>query len=651
MLRVAAAASAFCAFFSQPTCALDERAIGGSTIYNTRFPGYTWDHDKWVLTKKGYTPGHYQSRMSNANGYLGINVADAGPFFEYEQPANGDVINGWPLFNTRRAFATISGFWDRQATTNGTNYAYLLQYGDESVISGVPHWGALTIVLENGRFLDATVHPSALSNHMTHWDYEQGVLSWSYKWSPRTSQGLSFDIKYSLFASKLHVNEAFVDLQVVPSRDCKVSIVNILDGRSAIRTTFVGSGTDGKSIFSAVSPNGVKNVTAYIYASMAGSNGVDMSSLKQVSDAPYIGKNDSTIAQAVTANLKAGQTTRVTKYVGGATTDGFPNPKAQAKSACAHAMSLGYDTSLKHHVAEWNRILPRHSVDDYTLPSTGKLPNDPALVEKAIVAVVHTFMLLMNTVSQAALDAVKNAPINVNSISVCGLTSDCYGGMVFWDAETWMEPGLVVAHPQAAKQIPNYRVNRYPTAKANAQTAYQTSKNKTRFSNNAAVYSWTSARYGNCTGTGPCFDYEYHINGDIVLSMIDYWAVTEDMATLQNEHFQVIDSVATFYSEVLEKNGSLYALTNMTDPVSTLLGSEVSCELIEVVGQDEFANNVDNGGFTMPLIAETLRRDNIFRGLLGKTPNATFETQASQIQISKSKEADIILEYTGKYLI
>ena len=567
-MRALAATATICAILSHPTCALEERAEAGSAVYNTRFPGFTWDNNNWVLTKKGYTPGHYQSRMSNANGYLGINVADAGPFFEYEQPVNGDVINGWPLFNLRRTFATISGFWDRQATTKGTNYEYLLQYGDESVISGVPHWGALTIVLENGRYLDATVHPSALSNHMTHWDYARGLLSWSYTWKPRNSNGLSFDIKFSLFTSKLHVNEALVDLQVVPSRDCKASIVNILDGRSAIRADFVGSGVDGKSIFTSVSPNGVKNVTAYIYASMQGSGGVDMSTLKRITDAPYIGKNASTIAQSVSASLKAGKTTRVTKYVGGASSDGFKNPKAQAKAGCMQAMTLGYETSFKHHAEEWAKVMPRSSVDDYTLPATGKLPNDPALVEKAIAAVVHTFMLLMNTVSEAAKAAVSHAPIDINSISVAGLTGDSYGGLVFWDAETWMAPGLVVAHPQAAKQIHNYRVNRYGQAKANAQTAYQTSKNKTHFSSNAAVYSWTSGRYGNCTGTGPCFDYEYHINGDIVLSMIDHWVVTEDMQTLKNEHFPVMDSVATFYSEVLEKNGSLYALTNMTDPVS-----------------------------------------------------------------------------------
>ena len=49
----------------------------------------------------------------------------------------------------------------------------------------------------------------------------------------------------------------------------------------------------------------------------------------------------------------------------------------------------------------------------------------------------------------------------------------------------------------------------------------------------------------------------------------------------------------------------------------------------------------------MPLIAETLKRDNIFRGILGKPANPTYENQATNIQISKNKEAGIILEYTG----
>jgi hypothetical protein len=55
-----------------------ELALG--KVYETRFDGTTWDDEKWILSTTNLDQGHYQSRMSLANGYLGINLA-AGMLF------------------------------------------------------------------------------------------------------------------------------------------------------------------------------------------------------------------------------------------------------------------------------------------------------------------------------------------------------------------------------------------------------------------------------------------------------------------------------------------------------------------------------------------------------------------------------------------
>lgn len=132
-------------------------ASSSSSIYKTRFSNVTWDNAAWVVNTTNLDQGHYQSRLSIANGYLGINVAAAGPFFEQDVQVNGDNINGWPLFSQRQTFATIAGFFDEQPTTNGTNFKWLNQYGGESVISGVPHWSGIIVDLGAGVYLDATV--------------------------------------------------------------------------------------------------------------------------------------------------------------------------------------------------------------------------------------------------------------------------------------------------------------------------------------------------------------------------------------------------------------------------------------------------------------------------------------------------------------
>ncbi|PGH23029.1 hypothetical protein AJ80_02944 [Polytolypa hystricis UAMH7299] len=597
-----------------------------NTLYPTKFEGVSWDNDNWRLTTTVLDQGHYQSRGSIANGYLGINVAAVGPFFELDVPVAGDVINGWPLYSRRQTFATISGFYDLQPHVDKSNFPWMDQYGGESVVSGVPHWGGLILDLGDGTYLDATVDNSTISNFKTTLDMKAGILSWEYTWAPKNQNG-SFDIVYQLFAHKLNVNQAVVHLQVTPSGDGNATIVNVLDGFSAVRTDFAGSGEDGQAIYSSVRPNGISNVTAYFYATMAGSEDVDISTLSIVKDNPYVQTNDSSIAQAVNVGFRAGKTVTVTKFVGAASTDGFHDPQGMAKNASANAARTGYDALLKSHIEEWAIVFPDESVDDFTIPDTGFLPVDNHIIDSAIMSVASPYYLLQNTVSENAMKVVNNAPINAGSLAVGGLTSDSYAGLVFWDADIWMQPGLVAAFPEAAQTFTNYRLARYGQAVANAQTAYTSSKNQTRISENAAIYPWTSGRFGNCTGTGPCFDYQYHLNGDIGLQMINNWVTTGDTEYFKDKLFPVYDSIATLFADVMERNGTKWTLTNMTDP-------------------DEYADHVDGGGFTLPIMATTLQYANAFRQLFGLEQNQTWNEMSENILVSRDPDTSITMEYT-----
>ncbi|KAH7242691.1 glycosyl hydrolase family 65 central catalytic domain-containing protein [Fusarium tricinctum] len=594
-------------------------------VYKTSFPGVTWDEDNWLLSTTKLDQGHYQSRGSVANGYLGINVAAVGPFFEIDVAEEGGVINGWPLFSRRQTFATISGFFDSQPKTNGSNFPWLNQYGYESVISGVPHWSGLILDLGDDEYLDAKVDNRTISDFRSTYDFKAGVLQWSYTWKPRKND-CSYQINYRLFANKLHVNQAVVDLEIIPSADAEATIVNIIDGYSAVRTDFVESGQDDDgAIFSAVRPVGVENVTAYIYAQVTGSKHLDLSRRHLVSNKPYVHTNDSSVAQAIPVKFSAGKAVRITKYVGAASSDAFDDPKAIAKTASRKALANGYKKFLKSHVKEWASVMPDDSVDSYASPKNGTLPADDYILDSAITAVANTYYLLQNTVGKNAIKAVSGAPVNTNSISVGGLTSDSYAGLIFWDAELFMQPGLVVSHPEAAQCITNYRVSKYDQAKANVATSFTGSQNETEFSSSAAVYPWTSGRYGNCTGTGPCWDYQYHLNGDIGVSMVNQWVTSGDTEFFKESLFPVYNSVANLYADLLKPNGSSWTITNMTDP-------------------DEYANNIDAGGFTMAIVAETLMQANKFRDKFGLGENDTWDEMASDVLLIR--ENGVTLEFT-----
>ncbi|KAJ6023904.1 hypothetical protein N7540_004701 [Penicillium herquei] len=602
------------------------RSLGNASqnVYETDFDGVTWDEDNWLLSTTNLEQGQFETRGSVANGYLGINVASVGPFFEVDSVDDGgDGISGWPLYSRRQSFATISGFFDAQANTNSSNYPWLSQYGWDSVISGVPHWSGLILDLGDDTYLDATVDNATISNFRSTYDFKAGLLLWSYTWSPEDSDG-SFDITYRLFTHKLYINQAFVDMEIVSTTDTSATVVNVLDGESAVRSDFVDSGVDSNAIYSAVSPNGVANVTAYIYANITGNQYVDLSSRKIVTDKPYVSSKNSSIAQAVTVNLKAGKIAHVRKFVGGASSDAFQDPQQVAKNASSTALRNGYARSLRSHVAEWASVMPDDSVDRYTYPN-GTLPDDTLIIDSAVIAVANTYYLLQNTVGNNAINASSGANLNTDSISVGGLTSDSYAGQVFWDADLWMQPGLSTSHPEAAQRITNFRLKLFEQAQRNINTSFAGSQNTTQFSSSAAIYPWTSGRYGNCTATGPCWDYEYHLNGDIGLAFVNQWVTTGDTQFFKESLFPVYDAVATLYADLLKPNGSYWTLTNMTDP-------------------DEYANQVNAGGFTMPLIAQTLDYANDFRQQFGLEENSTWDDFASNVLVLR--ENGVTLEFT-----
>ena len=49
-----------------------QTSTASPSTYNTRFPSVTWDNDQWRVTTTALDQGHYQSRQSVANGYIGM---------------------------------------------------------------------------------------------------------------------------------------------------------------------------------------------------------------------------------------------------------------------------------------------------------------------------------------------------------------------------------------------------------------------------------------------------------------------------------------------------------------------------------------------------------------------------------------------------
>ncbi|MGE5401352.1 MAG: hypothetical protein ACM3S2_13200 [Ignavibacteriales bacterium] len=126
------------------------------------------------------------------------------------------------------------------------------------------------------------------------------------------------------------------------------------------------------------------------------------------------------------------------------------------------------------------------------------------------------------------------------SIGPMGLASSGYYGHIFWDADTYMFPPLMVMHPGMAKSLIMFRVNVLPAALENAK------KNNYR----GAMYPWESDETG--AETTPFFAIqnaikENHIVGDVALAQWQYYQATKDVNWLRNSGAKVISATADFW--------------------------------------------------------------------------------------------------------
>ena len=158
------------------------------------------------------------------------------------------------------------------------------------------------------------------------------------------------------------------------------------------------------------------------------------------------------------------------------------------------------------------------------------------------------------------------------SPSPMGLSGLGYNGHVFWDAELWMFPAILVLHPEMAKSMIEYRYERLKEAEHNAFAhGYK-----------GAMYPWESAATGNeetpvWALSGP---FEHHITADVAIAAWNYFAVTQDTSWLREKGFPIIKACADFWVSRVERNGpGKYDIKN-------------------VVAADEWAENVDDNAFT-----------------------------------------------------
>lgn len=414
-----------------------------------------------------------------------------------------------------------------------------------------------------------------------------------------------------------------------------VKIIDKLDGRSSLRTTpsrtrYVPGDLE---IVSAVSPVGVDTTAAYIVSVLDG----DL--LYNDTSAAYIGSNLSSpshMVPMVSFNNTATSTSskrytirpgvksvEVFKYVGVASSDHFGDEaEAVAVNVSRKAKARGYNAARADHGQEVSRLMNNHTLADFRDPAIGGMPEDPLVQTLQITAISSAYYLYTNLLPwDSRVDSQPERCIACNSLSVGGLTSQTYGGKIFWDAEMFMAPPTQATHPRLARQFAQYRINRANEAK----------KNTVRHGLKAGsmLYPWTSGRYGQCyNNTGPCVMYQYHLNADIALSLLMGKNTSGDSAWFEESGaLGVIDGVATGLSQTLtiRNDTQTWGIDIMTDA-------------------DEYYMFVADGSFTSSAISVVLEAASNLRRQAGIPVDDRWVQQLENMAIPTSDEG-IVLEF------
>ena len=141
------------------------------------------------------------------------------------------------------------------------------------------------------------------------------------------------------------------------------------------------------------------------------------------------------------------------------------------------------------------------------------------------------------------------------SIPCMGLSNDFYKGHIFWDAEIWMYPALLMLYPQFAKAIIKFRIKTLPDAMKNAK----------EHNLKGAEYGWETAQDGRDLAAGTIYSQQRHNDSDIAFSIWQYYIAHGDKDFLR-ECYPVLREIANYWVSKAELIDGKYEIRDVMPP-------------------------------------------------------------------------------------
>jgi trehalose/maltose hydrolase-like predicted phosphorylase len=200
-----------------------------------------------------------------------------------------------------------------------------------------------------------------------------------------------------------------------------------------------------------------------------------------------------------------------------------------------------------------------------------------------------------------------------------GLSTAGYYGHVFWDADTYMFPVLLLLHPQIARPIIMFRSRTLDVARANAAShRYQ-----------GAMYPWEAGPEG--VETTPRFAYqnalyENHVNADVALAAWQYYLATGDRSWLTQYGYPILRATADFWVSRVTYNRE-----------------KDRYEIGKVVSVIESKIGVNNDPYTNAAAKKNLELASTAAGLLGQPVNPKWGEVAAKLYLPSTES--VLIDY------
>ncbi|MCX6346148.1 MAG: hypothetical protein NT018_13935 [Armatimonadetes bacterium] len=207
------------------------------------------------------------------------------------------------------------------------------------------------------------------------------------------------------------------------------------------------------------------------------------------------------------------------------------------------------------------------------------------------------------------------------SIPPMGLSNNAFSGHVFWDADLWMFPALILQHPELAKSIVDYRYKTLSGAMANAKAD--------GFA--GAQYAWESGYTGKeDTPKGLVYRHERHINGDVAIAQWQYYLATGDLNWLKTRGYPVLKATADWWVSKAK-----------------FIKEKKRYEILQVVPPDENAELVNNSAYTNAIAQMNLKIASQAAKLTGNAANPKWSEVASMLYIPYDASKKRFIAYDG----